>query len=185
MSSPNPFAAPAHRIPGCLLPRITQCALCRPPGPGSWRRSARPSSCGAPRGTRCLSPQRRRRTDPMPRPAPAPAPAARPQQLSHGQTVDAWPEPDLSILGRERPPPPAFPLACLGPAWSDWAHTGSTRASNPCLPLALIRAQQGWLIASVPNNWKAASSLVVPGENRKSKWLRSSHCYLLLLFAND
>jgi hypothetical protein len=44
---------------------------------------------------------------------------------------DPWPEPDLSILRRDRPAPPAFPLHAFGPAWSDWISAAAEAAACP------------------------------------------------------
>jgi len=80
-----------------------------------------------------------------------------------------WPQPDLSVLRRDRPPPPRLPLSAFGPAWGDWITSAAGAAACPvdyvAAPLlaaasALIgharwaQATPGW--REPPHLWLAA-----------------------------
>jgi hypothetical protein len=42
-----------------------------------------------------------------------------------------WPEPDFSVLQRNRRPPPKLPISAFGPAWADWIATAAEAAACP------------------------------------------------------
>lgn len=50
--------------------------------------------------------------------------------VSNVKAVD-WGEPDLSLLELRRRPPPAFPLALLGPFWAGWVEAGGAASAAP------------------------------------------------------
>ena len=64
--------------------------------------------------------------------------------------VLGWPDPDLTLLGTNRRPAPAFPVQLLGPFWSAWA---SRAAEGACAPVdycaASLLAAVGASIANV------------------------------------
>jgi hypothetical protein len=44
---------------------------------------------------------------------------------------EAWPKPDFAVLWRDRPPPPLFSIAALGPAWAEWIAATAEAAACP------------------------------------------------------
>src|SRR5260370_31336926 len=67
-----------------------------------------------------------------------------------------WPEPDFSVLRRDRPPPPRFPLAAFGPAWGEWiARAAEAAACPPDYVAAPFLATVSALIGHAP--WAQAT----------------------------
>jgi Protein of unknown function (DUF3987) len=83
-------------------------------------------------------------------------------------TVDrAWPEPDFSVLRRDRRPPPKFPVGAFGPAWGDWIYeTTEAAACPPDYVAAPLLAAASALIGNA--RWAQAS----PG------WIEPPHLWL-------
>jgi hypothetical protein len=76
---------------------------------------------------------------------------------SAAEDESAWRNPDLTLLGTNRRPAPAFPIEVLGPFWSEWGTRAAAAASAPvdytaCALLAAI----GAAIANV--RWPVAGS---------------------------
>lgn len=61
----------------------------------------------------------------------AKSPRTPPDRVTLPETIDAWPQPDLTLLAPERGKPPNFPADVFGPEWGAWIADAADAKGAP------------------------------------------------------